>query len=121
MLSASIANEKKALGVIILDVGAISSISDYIIICSGSSDRQVQAIADGIVRKTKMSGTRPLHIEGYSEGKWILIDLNDVIVHVFFEPVRSYYRLEELWSDAQSVALPKNYLDTFDDARENSG
>jgi ribosome-associated protein len=113
LLTASVANEKKALGVIILNVEKISSISDFIIICSGNSDRQVRAIADSIIEKLKFLDKKPLSIEGYTEGKWVLIDFNDIIIHVFYEPLRAYYRLEELWLEAKEVKIPKNYLDKF--------
>jgi ribosome-associated protein len=118
LISASIAIEKKAKGIIILNVKKVSSVSDYVIICSGDSDRQVRAIADSIVRKMKKLGVKPLSIEGHSEGKWILIDFNDFIIHVFYESIRSYYRLEELWPDAEEVEIPKNYLDDFKEIRE---
>jgi ribosome-associated protein len=113
-LSAAIANEKKAEETIILNISSFSSVSDYVIICSGTSDRQVKAIADSVVKNLKKFKIRPLSVEGYSEGKWVLLDFNDFIVHIFYEPVRSYYRLEELWPEAEEITIPKNYLDGFE-------
>ncbi|OGP85736.1 MAG: ribosome silencing factor [Deltaproteobacteria bacterium RBG_13_65_10] len=97
--------EKKAQDVTLLDVHAISSFADHFLICTGRSDRQVQSIADGIVETLKREGHAPLGLEGYADGKWILIDCDDLIVHVFHEPVRAFYNLEKLWYAAPRVDL----------------
>ena len=97
--------EKKAKDIIILDVKAISSFTDCMIICSGSSDRQVQAIASSIEGDLKKSGTLPLGIEGEKFGEWVLMDYGDVIVHVFYEPTREFYDIERLWSDAPRMEV----------------
>jgi ribosome-associated protein len=95
--------EKKAFDVVLLDVKNISSFTDYFLICSGRSDRQVQAIASSIDEDLRKAGFRSLGMEGYEEGKWILMDYEDVLVHVFLDPVRKFYDLEGLWLDAPRV------------------
>jgi len=86
-----------------LDVQEISSFTAYFLICSGRSDRQVQAIARSIEDDLKKMGVRPLGMEGFEGGKWILVDYDDVVVHVFLDPVREFYDLEGLWLDAPRV------------------
>jgi ribosome-associated protein len=81
----------------------ISSFTDYFILCSGKSDRQVQGIARSIETEMKKEGISPIGIEGFSEGKWILLDYADVVVHVFYNPIREFYDLERLWSDAPRI------------------
>ena len=97
--------DKKAERPVLLDVRTLSSFADHFLICSGRSDRQVRAIADAIVESLKRSGHPPLGVEGHAEGRWILIDCADVIVHVFHEPVREFYNLERLWHNAPRIDL----------------
>jgi len=78
----------------------MTSFTDYFLLCGGKSDRQVQAIAQGIEEALKKKGIRPLGQEGMTEGKWVLMDYEDVVVHIFLEPVRAFYDLEGLWIDA---------------------
>jgi len=94
---------KKALNLSLLDMREMTSFTDYFFICSGTSDRQVQAIAEGIREALEGKGVRPLGLEGTLEGKWILMDYEDVVVHVFLEPVRQFYDLEGLWVDAPRI------------------
>jgi ribosome-associated protein len=103
LLCLQAAIEKKAIDPVLLEMKGISSITDYFLICSGKSDRQVQAIAQEIEKVLKKRGIRPLGQEGISEGKWILMDYEDVIVHIFLEPVRKFYDLEGLWIDASRI------------------
>ena len=91
--------QRKAKDLIILNVKEFSSIADYFIICSGTSDRQVQAIAASIHENLKEYGILPLGIEGERIGKWVLMDYEDVIIHIFYEPIREFYDIERLWSD----------------------
>ena len=98
--------EKKAKELIILNVSGISSFADYFILCSGTSDRQVRAIAAAIQENVKKAGILPLGVEGESGGKWILLDYDDVIIHVFLESVRTFYDLERLWSETPRMAVP---------------
>jgi len=83
----------------------ISSVSDYILICGADSERQVHAIANNIEDGLRDKGEKPLGTEGVKEGRWALLDYGDVIVHIFTEPMRSYYDLEGLWVDAEVVEL----------------
>jgi ribosome-associated protein len=95
--------EKKAYDLVLLDVQKISSFTAYFLICSGRSDRQVQAIARSIEDDLKKMGIRRLGMEGFEGGQWILMDYDDVLVHVFLDPVRKFYDLEGLWFDAPRV------------------
>ncbi|MBN1380377.1 MAG: ribosome silencing factor [Deltaproteobacteria bacterium] len=97
--------EKKATNLIVIKVKELSSVADYYIICSGSSDRQVQAIASSIQETLKKAGILPIGVEGESIGKWVLIDYGDFIVHIFYEPVREFYEIERLWSEAPMMAI----------------
>lgn len=106
-LCATLVLDKKALNVRILDIRRLSSMADFLVLASGGSDRQVQAAADSVHLGLKhQHGVRPLGIEGMNEGRWVLIDYGDVMVHVFQEPVRQFYDLDGLWRDAPEVALP---------------
>ena len=97
--------DKKAEGAVILNIGKLSSIADYLLICSASSERQVQAIANSVEEGLKKKNVRPLSIEGVREGRWALIDYGDVIAHIFLEPVREFYNLEGLWPEAPRVEI----------------
>jgi ribosome-associated protein len=92
-----------------MEVRDLTSIADYFIICSGRSDRQVQSIAQGIEENVAKFGVRPLSVEGLTRGQWVLMDFSDVIVHIFYQPVREFYDLERLWGHAPRVELPEPY------------
>ena len=104
---AEAALDKKAVDLVVLDVGALTSIADYLVICTGRSDRQVQAIAQAIDAHLRENGQRPLALEGMNRGQWVLMDCGDVIVHVFYKPMRDFYDLERLWAHAPRVQLPE--------------
>jgi ribosome-associated protein len=105
-LCAAYALDKKAFNVRLLDVRKISSLTDYLLIASGRSDRQVQAVADSIHLGLKNDhAIRPLAIEGMKEGRWVLIDYGDVMVHIFQESVREFYDLDGLWSEAAELTV----------------
>lgn len=107
LLCADFALEKKAEHVRVLNVRGLSSLTDYLVIASGRSDRQVQAIAEAVrVGMKHHHATPPLAVEGMNEGRWVLVDYGDVMVHVFQEPVREFYDLDGLWREAPEVALP---------------
>ena len=97
---------KQALGLTVLDVGALTSVADVFMVCSGRSNRQVNAIAEHIQTTLKQLGIRPLSIEGKKTGHWILMDYGHVVIHVFFDDVRSFYDLEGLWADAPRLTPP---------------
>jgi len=96
--------DKKAFDLDVLAVGDLTSIADYFVICSANSERQTQAIADGILEKLrKEERVKPLTVEGTTPGRWILLDFGDFIFHVFTEDCRRFYGLERLWGDAPNV------------------
>jgi ribosome-associated protein len=97
---------KKAESIVILGVGGLTSLADAFIICSGRSNRQVMAIAEHVKTALKKQDIQALRIEGMQEGHWVLMDYGDVIIHVFYDPVRSFYDLEGLWSDAPRLQTP---------------
>ena len=97
---------KKALNVVVLDVAELTSYADVFIICSGRSNRQVGAIAEFIKTDLKKHKIKPLSIEGTRDGHWVLLDYGHVIIHVFYEPVRQFYDLEGLWTDARRIVTP---------------
>jgi ribosome-associated protein len=97
------ADDKKAVDVIALNLKEVSLVADYFVICSGNSDTQVQAIATEIRKQAEKNGARVRGLEGMDTARWVLIDLGDVIVHVFHREEREYYSLERLWSDAKVV------------------
>lgn len=101
--------EKKAENVKILDLTELSGFTDYFVISSGMSDRQVQAIADSIEDTMRKAGKELLSSEGYADGRWVLMDFGDVVVHIFLDALREYYDLENLWTDAPRVKIPSEY------------
>lgn len=107
LLCTRAALDKKALDLVVVDVGEFTSIADYLVICTGRSDRQVQSIAQAIEEALAAEGARPISIEGMQRGQWVLLDCGDVIVHVFYQPVREFYDLERLWEHAARVQLPE--------------
>ena len=100
---------RKALGLTVLDVRKLTSLADVFMICSGRSNRQVTAISEHIQRDLKNQGIKPLSVEGMREGHWVLLDYGHVIIHVFYEPVRSFYDLEGLWTDAGRIDVEASY------------
>ncbi len=97
--------ERGALRPVALDVSLLTSYTDILIVLGGGSDRQVRAIAEGVVKKLKETGEAPLGIEGMNDGRWVLVDANDAIVHIFDPEARETFKLEELWSDAPEIEL----------------
>ncbi len=97
--------DKKALDLLILDVQEQASFTSFFIICSGTSDRHVQAIASHIEVSCKQAGIQPVGIEGFREGRWILLDYGDTVIHIFHEPVRKFYDLERLWSESPRLPV----------------
>jgi len=107
LLCADYALDRKAFNLRLLEVSKLSSLTDYLLIVSGRSDRQVQAIAEGVRMGLKKDhDTLPLALEGMDEGRWVLLDYGDVMVHVFQEPVRDFYDLDGLWSEAPEIRVP---------------
>lgn len=104
-LAGSLAISKKAQDVLVLDLRQISAVADFFVICSGTSEVQVKAIADAVIEGLEQTGVKAWHTEGYSARRWILIDYVDVVVHAFHVKAREYYMLEKLWGDAKRVRI----------------
>ncbi len=100
--------ELKAVDIKKLDVKRLTSITDMMIIASGTSNRQVKSLADKVIEETKRISVIPLGTEGHQEGEWVLIDLGDVIVHIMHPKTRDYYQLEKLWSIENEQLLSSN-------------
>ncbi|RNF40996.1 ribosome silencing factor [Planococcus salinus] len=99
------AEDKKAEDIVVLNMEGISLLADYFIICSGNSDRQVQAIAKELIDKSNEAGNEVKSVEGFDAARWILIDMGDVVAHVFHRDERSYYNLERLWREAPTLEI----------------
>ncbi|MCZ2150823.1 MAG: ribosome silencing factor [Bryobacterales bacterium] len=97
---------KKAGDIKVLDLRAVTTFTDYLLICSGSNPRQIQAIADEAGKQLKDAGERPQSVEGYDNAEWVLLDYGDFVVNVFSEKAREYYDLERLWRDAAELPIP---------------
>jgi ribosome-associated protein len=99
----AVADDRKAMDLKVLRLEEVSDFTDYFVVCSARSDRQVEAISDGIVRRLRDLGVRPLHVEGRRAATWVLLDYGDFVIHVFDAETRAYYGLERLWADAPDV------------------
>ncbi len=102
---ARFALEKKAFDVRLMDLRKITTVTDFFIICSGASSLQVKAIVDNILEKCRKDGLAVHSVEGYEAQRWVLIDMIEIVVHVFLPDVRAYYQLERLWGDAPTDVL----------------
>lgn len=102
-LCLEIIQERKAIHPVLMEVGRLTSFTDYFLVASGASTRQVQAISQYMARRLREEGFRPFGIEGEQEGHWVLMDYGDVVIHVFYQPVREFYDLEGLWTEAPRV------------------
>lgn len=105
LVAARAAESKKAKDLLILDFRGVTSFTDFFIICTSTSQRQGQAIADEIGKQLKQMGELPVSVEGYDAGEWVLLDYGDFVVHIFSESARAYYQLERLWQQAKTVKL----------------
>ena len=98
-------SELKAIDIRVLDLENLSSFTDFFVVCSGTSNRHVQAIADRVLADLKKDGNNALGIEGYDKGEWVLVDFGNVVVHVFQPETREIYNIERLWGDATSLSI----------------
>jgi len=98
-----IIKERKAVDPVLFEVGKLSSITDFFLVASGNSSRQVQAISRHISQRMREEGFKPYGIEGVQEGHWVLMDYGDVVIHIFYQPVREFYDLEGLWIEAPRI------------------
>jgi ribosome-associated protein len=103
LLCMKIIKERKALDPVLFEVGKLSSIADFFLIASGHSSRQVQAIARHVSERMRQEGFKPYGVEGLQEGHWVLMDYGDVVIHLFYQPVRETYDLEGLWIEAPRI------------------
>ncbi len=97
----------KARDVVLLDLKPVSDMTDYFIIGSGTSDTHVRSVAEHVMEELRKDGVRPAHVEGLQQGRWVLLDYVDFVVHLFHPTLRSFYQLERLWSDAEVVAVDR--------------
>ncbi len=103
-----IIQDHKAVDPVLFDVGKLTSIADYFLIASGTSSRQVQAMANHLLRKMREAGFKAFGLEGETEGHWVLIDYGDLVVHLFYQPYREFYDLEGLWIEANRIEVRDN-------------
>jgi len=108
------AQGKKALDIVVMDLRGMTAITDYFIICSGRSSRQVMAIAEHIQKEMRNNGIRPLGAEGAGSGHWILLDYDHVVIHVFYDPIRRFYNLEGFWSDVPRIQVASPQIEMND-------
>lgn len=99
-LTVQVIDDLKATDTLVLDLRQVASFTDYLVICTGSSDRHVQAVVDGIRAKLREIDVSPLHTEGYEQASWVLVDFVDFLVNVFTPETRAFYQLERVWRDA---------------------
>ncbi|MDA8155825.1 MAG: ribosome silencing factor [Actinomycetota bacterium] len=107
---ASLASDKKASGLVIMEMKDLTSYADYFVICTAESSTQIKAISDNIVENMQKEGQRPLSVEGLSQSKWVLLDYADVIAHIFDPDTRLFYDLEKLWLDAPRVEMQQDVV-----------
>jgi ribosome-associated protein len=98
-----LAEDKKASDIVVLELAPLTTLADYFVICSGGSERQLDAIADGIVEGLRPDKIRPIGREGLAISHWVLLDFGSVVVHIFTPPEREYYAIEKHWSEARTI------------------
>jgi ribosome-associated protein len=103
--AAALSLDLKAADVKVLDLSQLSDATDYFVIASGTSDTHVRAVAEHLIEELKKEGVRVHHVEGLQQGRWVLLDYVDFIVHVFHPTLREFYQLERLWSDGEVVPI----------------
>lgn len=119
--AAEAAADKLARDIVAIDVSEQLVITDVFVLCSAANDRQVKAVVDGIEERLLPLGPKPLRREGESEGRWVLLDFGDVVVHVQLAEERIHYAIERLWKDCPLIALPPEVTQTHPAARTEAG
>ncbi len=104
-LAVSAALDKQSVDIAVLDLRKATGFTDFFVICSGTNPRQIRAIADGITETLAATGVKPAHVEGYERSEWVLLDYFDFIVHIFAQETRTFYGLERLWGNAETVEV----------------
>lgn len=110
LLAANACDDKKAENIVVLDMQQVSLIADYFLICHGNSERQVQSISREIKDQAEVKGIEVKRMEGFDQGRWVLVDLDDIVCHVFHREEREYYNLERLWGDAPEVPVQNEWM-----------
>lgn len=105
MRAASMCLDMKANDVVLLNLRGVTDMTDYFVIASGTSDTHVRAIGEHLISELKKAGVRVHHVEGVQQGRWVLLDFVDFVVHIFHPTLRSFYQIERLWSDAEVVPI----------------
>jgi ribosome-associated protein len=105
MRAASMCLDMKANDVVLLNLQGVTDMTDYFVIASGTSDTHVRAIGEHLIAELKKEGVRVHHVEGVQQGRWVLLDFVDFVVHIFHPTLRSFYQIERLWSDADVVPI----------------
>ena len=103
--AAAVCVENKAVNVVVLDLRGVSDMTDYFVIASGTSDTHVRALGEHVLEELRRLGARAHHVEGLAQGRWVLLDFVDFVVHAFHPALRDFYQLERLWGDAGVVPL----------------
>ena len=104
-LALDAAEDKRAVDVVVLDVSELTLMTDYMVICTGTSNVHIRSVADGVIETMKEHGYKGVRAEGYNEARWVLLDYGDVVLHIFAEDDREFYRLEEFWKGAPRLDL----------------
>jgi ribosome-associated protein len=99
------ASDLKASDIRVLDLTGLSSFTDFFVVCSGTSNRHVQSVADKVVEDQKKAGNSPFGVEGYEKCEWVLVDFGNVVAHVFYPEARTFYNIEKLWGDALQLQI----------------
>lgn len=120
LLIGEVVRSKHAEGIVVFHVSDLTSLADYFVICSAESDPQIRAIVEAVQETLSKKGVRPIGVEGRESGRWVLVDYDDVILHVFKEEARTFYNLDGLWGDAPQVPLPES-IDKKKPAIEKKG
>jgi len=97
--------DKRALELVILDVGHLTQMTDFMVVCTGTSNIHIRALADGVIERMKDAGIKGVRAEGYNDARWVLIDYGDVVLHIFAESEREFYQLEKLWRGARHITV----------------
>lgn len=100
-----ILRDKKALDILLMDLRAVTDTADFFVLCSGTSELHVKALAEEVCEQSKAAGHAPWHLEGFEARRWVLIDFVDIVVHIFRQEIREFYALERLWGDAERTAF----------------
>lgn len=103
--AASLCVDHKASDVVLLDLHGVTDMTDFFVVASGTSDTHVRSVASNLVQAMAATGWKAHHVEGMEQGRWVLVDFVDFVVHVFHPAMRSYYQIERLWGDAPAVAI----------------